>query len=84
MKLRMPIKPLPDENIVEETDLFDDAKSWFTKLFSFVQLDSSKFPPVEYKLAAEYSRDKYYLYVWYNLYKSVFVCMQYLRTVVNS
>ncbi|XP_008215745.1 anoctamin-5 isoform X1 [Nasonia vitripennis] len=62
MKLRMPIKPLPDENIVEETDLFDDAKSWFIKLFSFAQLDPTKFPPTEYKLAAEYSRDKDYLF----------------------
>lgn len=61
MKLRMPIKPLPDEQTVEETDLFDDAKSWFIKLFSFAQLDPSKFPPKDYQLAAEYSRDKDYL-----------------------
>ena len=63
MKLRMPIKPLPNEELIEETDLFDDAKSWFIKLFSFAQLDLVKFPPKEYQLAAEYSRDKDYLYV---------------------
>lgn len=61
MKLKMPIKPLPDENIVEEHDLFDDAKTWFGKLFKFAKLNESKFPPVEYQLAAEYSRDKDYL-----------------------
>lgn len=59
----MPIKPLPDEKVIEETDFFDDAKSWFIKLFSFAQIDANKFPPVEYKLSAEYARDKDYLYV---------------------
>ncbi|KAL7288575.1 hypothetical protein TKK_0017314 [Trichogramma kaykai] len=62
MKLRMPIKPLPNETIIEETDLIDDAKSWFIKLFNFAQLDKSKFAPKEYQLAAEYSRDKDYLF----------------------
>ncbi|XP_014203700.1 anoctamin-3-like isoform X2 [Copidosoma floridanum] len=62
MKLKMPIKPFPDETVVEETDLLDDAKSWFIRLFSFAQLDKKQFPPVEYQLAAEYSRDKDYLF----------------------
>ncbi|XP_058804828.1 anoctamin-4-like isoform X2 [Phymastichus coffea] len=62
MKLRMPIKPLPDEKIIEETDFLDDAKSWFVQLFSFAQLDADKFPPTEYKLSAEYARDKDYLF----------------------
>ena len=61
MKLRMPIKTMPDQPIVEDNDLFDDARSWFSKFFRFAQLDPGKFPPTEYQLAAEYSRDKEYL-----------------------
>lgn len=63
MKLRMPIKhSMTDELSETDTnDFFDDAKSWFYKVFSFAQLDPKKFPPKEYQLAAEFSRDKDYL-----------------------
>lgn len=64
MKLRMPIKhSMTDELSETDTnDFFDDAKSWFYKVFSFAQLDPKKFPPKEYQLAAEFSRDKDYLF----------------------
>ncbi|XP_012289037.1 anoctamin-4 [Orussus abietinus] len=63
LKLRMPIKYLPEESIINETtDIFDDAKSWFGKIFSFVKLNDSKFPQREYQLATEFSRDKEYLF----------------------
>ncbi|XP_015606039.1 anoctamin-5 [Cephus cinctus] len=64
LKIRMPIKQLPSENTVlhDSTDFLDDARSWFARLFSFVQLDPNKFPPREYQLAAEFSRDKDYLF----------------------
>jgi hypothetical protein len=68
MKLRMPIKPLLNEDMIQETNLFRDPKSWFIKLCGFAQLDSNKFPPTEFKLAAEYSRDKDYLYVQQKIY----------------
>lgn len=62
MKLRMPISEVPDESIIESSkDLFNDAKSWFIKLFSFAQLDPEKFPQKKYQLATEFSRDKDYL-----------------------
>lgn len=57
----MPIKLLTNENVFEESDLFDEAKSWFRRIFRFALLDPVKFPPKEYKLSAEYSRDKDYL-----------------------
>lgn len=63
MKLRMPIKHSVSDDLSETdtNDFFDDAKSWFYKVFSFAKLDPKKFPPKEYQLAAEFSRDKDYL-----------------------
>ena len=62
MKLRMPIKHSSTEELSDDTsDFFDDARTWFAKLFKFAQLDPKKFPPKEYQLAAEFSRDKNYL-----------------------
>lgn len=82
----MPLKPLPNDNVNDDEDndrdddLFDDAKSWFIKLFGFAQLDSQKFPPVDYKLSAEFSRDKDYLYVFYKTSNiCMLVCIEYVN-----
>lgn len=62
MKLKMPIKPLSNQELVDSAnDLFDEAKSWFMNLFKFVQLDANKFPKLETTLSSEFSRDKDYL-----------------------
>ncbi|XP_034936380.1 anoctamin-5-like isoform X2 [Chelonus insularis] len=62
MKLKLPIKAISLKELeATGTDLFDDARSWFIGLFSFVQLDSQKFPKKEKTLLAEFSRDKDYL-----------------------
>ncbi|XP_033214628.1 anoctamin-5-like [Belonocnema kinseyi] len=63
MKLRMPIKHSSSEELSDDTgDFFDDARTWFAKFFKFAQLDPNKFPPKKYQLAAEFSRDKDYLF----------------------
>lgn len=63
MKLKMPIKPLSDQELEDhnDTDIFGDARSWIINLFSFVHLDQNKFPKKEKRLLAEFSRDKEYL-----------------------
>lgn len=62
MKLKMPIKLLTTDVLEDkQTDLFDDARSWFINLFRFVQLDPDKFPKRERTLLTEFSRDKDYL-----------------------
>ncbi|XP_057333103.1 anoctamin-5-like isoform X2 [Microplitis mediator] len=63
MKLKMPIKLLTTDDFEDkQTDLLDDARSWFINLFSFVQLDPEKFPKRERTLLTEFSRDKDYLF----------------------
>ncbi|KAH0560411.1 anoctamin-5-like [Cotesia glomerata] len=63
MKLKMPIKLLTTDALEDkQTDLFDDARSWFINLFRFVQLDPDKFPKKERNLLTEFSRDKDYLF----------------------
>ncbi|XP_012266555.2 anoctamin-4-like isoform X2 [Athalia rosae] len=64
MKLRMPIKQTAEERALtqEPTDIFDDARSYFAQVFHFATLDRAKFPSRKYQLAAEFSRDKAYLF----------------------
>ncbi|XP_073989363.1 anoctamin-1-like isoform X2 [Rhodnius prolixus] len=64
LKLRMPMKEVPgqEELFRSDYDIMTEVKSFFSKLMSCVRLDTSVFPPLKFRLTAEYSRHKSYLF----------------------
>ncbi|XP_055370961.1 anoctamin-5 isoform X4 [Condylostylus longicornis] len=64
LKIKMPIKKLREQDMcnVPEFQLMQEMKSFFGRPFQFVKLDPEKFPPRDYKLHFDYSRNYEYLF----------------------
>ncbi|CAH0385138.1 unnamed protein product [Bemisia tabaci] len=62
LKLRMPMKEFPDQEEPKQFTVITEVTSFLSKLLQFMYIDSDKFPPEKFKLTAEYSRNKHYLF----------------------